>query len=348
MAAGKKEEPIEAEAEVIEEPTDQLVVRFSPASIEANFAALDAYVDGLLAPYSDASYDLTTPEAIKLAKNDRKYLNGLFKDIDERRKAVKREYSRPLDEFDARVGAITVKIKAASDRIKRELDGAEEARRAQKYAELAEHYEGFAGLLAPVVPYSRLHEDRWLNKTYRMDKACDELDAKVEKVAADWETLKAQGDMPHYELAEREFFRTLDLGAALNAARAAAEEDERIAELKQAMEPAEQAPERGDAVPVVMEGGTNHGTTEEVYADEPVPPRPAEPAPVDPAPPAPVMESAPPAPVEEDAPRPWVMVIPAATRAQIMALARDARAYGITGEMKGGTLAQVYERSING
>lgn len=344
MPSKKTEEPIEAEAEVIEEPTDQLVVRFSPASIEANFAALDAYVDRLLAPYSDASYDLTTAEAIKLAKSDRKYLNGLFKDIDERRKAVKREYSRPLDEFDARVGAITVKIKAASDRIKRELDDAEEARRAQKYAELAEHYEGFAGLLAPVVPYSRLHEDQWLNKTFSFVKACDELDAKVEKVAADWETLKGQGDMPHYELAEREFFKTLDLGAALTAARTAAEEDERIAELKQAMEPPaeEQAPEWGDAVPVVMEGGDNHGTTEETYGDEPVPPRPVEPAPIDPAPPAP------PAPVEADAPRPWVMVIPSATRAQIMALARDARVYGITGEMKSGTLAQVYERSING
>ena len=63
--------------------------------------------------------------------------------------------------------------------------------------------------------------------------------------------------MPHFETAERELFRTLDLGAAISAAAREDAEDRRIAEMKAAMErPApepEQAPEPssvpGDAAP---------------------------------------------------------------------------------------------------
>lgn len=349
---------LEVAAEVIEEPSDQLVVSFTPSLIRANFAALDAHVEELLAPYCDAEYDLTTPENIKAAKADRKYLNGLHKELEERRRAVKRDYMRPLDEFERQLAPITGKVKAASDRIKRGLDEAEDRRRAAKRAELEAHYEDMAGLLAPVVPYERLHEEQWLNKTYAMAKAEGELEAKVERLAQDWETLKAQREgTPHYELAERELFRTLDLGAALTAARVADEEDARIATLREATErrPEPEAPE------VEMEGGPNGGDWDgghgEPYADEPVPPRETavEPAPVvaqapepEPAPPAPepAPEPAPPAPVAGDAPRPWVMVIPAATRAQVMALARDARVYGVSGEMRSGTLAEVYERSV--
>ena len=88
------------------------------------------------------------------------------------------------------------------------------------------------------MPYERFHEPQWLNKTFGEIKACEALEAKVSKLAGDWETLKSQFEgEPFYAEAERELFATLDLGAALTAARKAAEEAARIAELKAAMEP---------------------------------------------------------------------------------------------------------------
>ena len=230
-------------AEVVED-APALAVEYAPASITANFDALEAHVRRLTEGYAGASYDLTSAENVKQAKRDRAYLNGIAKEIDERRKAVEREYKRPLEAFAARCNEIAGIAKAASDNVKAQLDEAEEARRAEAYARLDEHYEEFAGLLSPVVPYERLHDAKWLNKTYGEAKAFEALEEKVTKLAGDWETLKTQFEgEPFLADAERELFATLDLGAAITAARKAADESARIAELKAAVEP-EPAPVR--------------------------------------------------------------------------------------------------------
>lgn len=314
----------EVVAEVIEEQeASDLVVTYSPSVISANFDALEAHVRAKVADYEGAKYDLTKDESIREAKHDRSYLNGLKSEIEERRKAVKREYSKPLAAFEKRCKEITSIIDGASDGIKAQLDEAEERRKAGARAALEAHYREFAELLSPVVPYERLHEAQWLNKTFGEIKAQQALEAKVSDVARDWETLKAQQEaMPHYADAEREFFRTLDLGAALNAARLADEEDRRIAELKAAMAP--------DPEPEPMP------EPEPIAAPEPEPmPAPAPmPAPI-PAPmPAPVAE-----PLEA-----WTVEVPSATRSQMQALASLLKAQGITGSIRRGTPAQVAAR----
>ena len=317
-------------AEVIEEQdASSLTVAYKPSVIEANFDALEAHVRKTVEAYDGATYDLTKKENIAEAKHDRSYLNGLKKEIDERRKAVKREYSKPLDAFEKRCKQITAIIDESTDAIKAQLDEAEQARKDAFYSRLQQHYEEFAGLLVPVVPYERLHEAQWLNKTFGEIKAQQALEAKVSDVARDWETLKAQQEaMPHYADAEREFFRTLDLGAALNAARLADEEDRRIAELKAAMAPDPEPEPDPEPKPIAE--------PEPVAAPEPEPmPAPAPiPAPV-PAPmPAPVAE-----PLEA-----WTVEVPSATRSQMQALASLLKAQGITGSIRRGTPAQVAAR----
>lgn len=306
-------------AEVIEEQdASSLTVAYKPSVIEANFDALEAHVRKTVEAYDGATYDLTKKENIAEAKHDRSYLNGIKNEIEERRKAVKREYSKPLEAFERRCKQITDIIDESSDAIKAQLDEAEQARKDALYSRLQQHYEEFAGLLAPVVPYERLHEAQWLNKTFGEIKAQQALEAKVSDVARDWETLKAQQEaMPHYADAEREFFRTLDLGAALNAARLADEEDRRIAELKAAMAP--------DPEP------------EPMPEPEPEPIEIPEPEPM----PAPVPMPAPmPAPVTEPL-EAWTVEVPSATRSQMQALASLLKAQGITGSIRRGTPAQV-------
>ena len=313
----RKDEPQQVEAEVIEAEATTLEVTYTEATIASNMDALEAHVKRVVADYEGATYDLTSAQAVKDAKHDRSYLNGLKREIDERRKAVKREYTKPLDAFEKRCKEITAIIDGASDSIKAQLDDAEQARKDAAYAKLQEHYEEFAGLLVPVVPYERLHEDKWLNKTFGEVKAFQALEAKVSDVARDWETLKAQqGGMAHYADAEREFFRTLDLGSALNAARLADEEDARIAELKAAMVPEPEPMPEPEPVP------TPAPEPEPIPAPAPMPaPAPA-PAPM----PAPTAE-----PLE-----PWTVIVPSATRSQMVALAGLLKAQGITGTIRRG------------
>lgn len=305
-----------ASAEIVEERS--LDVAYTPSVIQANFDALEERVRAVVADYEGAVYDLASADAVREAKRDRSYLNGLKKEIEERRKAVKREYSKPLDAFEKRCKQITAIIDEAADGIKAQLDRAEEERKARAYAKLQEHYEGFAELLAPVVPYERLHEPQWLNKTFGEVKAYEALEAKVSKLAGDWEMLKSQFEgEPFYAEAERELFTTLDLGAALAAARKAAEENARIAELKAAMEPEPEAA-----------------------------PEPVDPARQPVAAPAPTAAPAP-APVAPSGPATLcVMVIDSATTEQMRSIGRFAGSIGVTGVFKRGTLQQAYERTI--
>lgn len=315
----KETEPQQVEAEVIEAEATTLEVTYTEATIASNMDALEAHVKKVVADYEGATYDLTSAQAIKEAKHDRSYLNGIKKEIDERRKAVKREYNKPLDAFERRCKQITAIIDESTDAIKAQLDEAEQTRKDALYSRLQQHYEEFAGLLAPVVPYERLHEPQWLNKTFGEIKAQQALEAKVSDVARDWETLKAQQEaMPHYADAEREFFRTLDLGAALNAARLADEEDQRIAELKAAMAPEPEPEPMPEPEP------------EPIEIPVPVPMSAPMPAPM----PAPVAE-----PLEA-----WTVEVPRATRSQMQALASLLKAQGITGSIRRGTPAQVAAR----
>lgn len=316
----------EVVAEVIEEQgAPDLVVTYSPSVISANFDAMEDSIRAKVADYEGAKYDLTKDESIKEAKNDRLYLNGLKKEIEERRKAVKREYNKPLAAFEKRCKEITAIIDDAADGIKAQIDQAEEERKARAKAKLEEHYETFAELLAPVVPYERLHEKQWLNKGFGEVKAKKALEAKVSKLAGDWETLKSQFEgEPYYEEAERELFATLDLGAAITAARLADEEDQRIAELKAAMAPEPEPEPMPEPEPEPVE----------IPEPEPMPAPAPMPAPM----PAPV-----PAPVAEPL-EAWTVEVPSATRSQMQALASVLKAQGITGSIRRGTPAQVAAR----
>lgn len=320
----------EVVAEVIEEQgAPNLVVTYSPSVISANFDAMEDSIRAKVADYEGAKYDLTKDESIKEAKNDRLYLNGLKKEIEERRKAVKREYNKPLAAFEKRCKEITSIIDGASDGIKAQLDQAEEDRKSCAMAKLKEHYETFAELLAPVVPYERLHEKQWLNKGFGEVKAKKALEAKVSAVARDWDTLKSQFEgEPYYEEAERELFATLDLGAAITSARKAAEEAARIAELKAAMEP------EPDQEPAPVGNWCPGGSPMQEIGER--------------IGPAPVLHSAPrPATAPQpSAATPCVMVIDSATTEQMQSIGRFAGSIGVSGVFKRGTLQQVYERTI--
>ena len=332
---GKEAEKVVAEV-IEEQEASSLIVTYAPSSIEANFDALEKRVRKTVELYKGATYDLTKADKIKEAKNDRTYLNGLKNEIEERRKAVKREYNKPLAAFEKRCKEITAIIDDAAAGIKAQIDQAEEDRKARAKAKLEEHYETFAGLLAPVVPYERFHEKQWLNKNFGEVKAKKALEAKVSKLAGDWETLKSQFEgEPYYEEAERELFATLDLGAAITAARKAAEEAARIAELKAAMEPeSEPEPEpepqpEPEAVGNWYPGGSPMQEVGDRIGPAPVPrpaPRPA-------------------AAPQPGGATPCVMVIDSATTEQMQSIGRFAGSIGVSGVFKRGTLQQVYERT---
>ena len=224
-------QPVEVEAEVIGEAQEGLAIACDAGSIVANFDALESKVDSILADYEDWEPTADNAEDLAQCARERKYLNGLAKQLDERRKAVKNQYLAPLSEFESRANAIRDKIKAVSGRLKAVEDDADAFRRSELKNRLREHYEAYAGLLVDVVPYEKLHDERWTNKTFGISNAEGELEAKIDQIARDWEMLKSL-DLEFYEDAEARFFDTLDVGGAIAWAGKLADDKRKIEAMK--------------------------------------------------------------------------------------------------------------------
>lgn len=276
---------MEVKAEVIE-PQGSVYIECTAGSIAANFDSLRANVAAILADYDGWEPSADSADDVKQCKSQRKYLNGLDRELDERRKAVKRKWLEPYNAFEDEVNAIRGSIKAVSARLDEVVKTAEQAERDAKQAELESHYEAYAGLLVPVVPYQRLADARWLNKTTNIHKAMEELEAKVDRIAADWAALKAV-PLEFRDEAEAVFFETLDIGQAVSRNARLVADRARIDEMQAAMEP---EPSGEEAFPMVMvigactvsqakeigrfcgsigvTGAFKRGTLEEVYRRE--------------------------------------------------------------------------------
>lgn len=223
------------EAEVIE-PANELDVVIGEPSITDNITALSAYVDKAIEPYIGWEVDVSDRKRITEAKKVIAELPKLKKRIDAERIRVKKAYTAPLEAWEKRVYEVTNKIEAAYRGVKDQIDDAEQSARDSRRERLEEVYGEFAPALVPMVSFDAILDKKWLNISMNEKRAENELCDKVARIAKEWETLKA-ANLRCKQETEAEYFRTLDLNAALAFDTEHAEELERLKALKAEVEP---------------------------------------------------------------------------------------------------------------
>ena len=231
------------EAVVVESCDELVITSMQPGTdIEANFTALQAHVLGIVEEYKGL---VVTPEYVGQAKKDRAYLNGLSKSLNQRRIEVKNRYMAPVVAFEERVKQLDAPIKEASAAIDTQVKAFEEQEKADKRAALVEHYEDYAGILLEAVPFERIEDPAWLNRTVNIEKAKEQIEGIVDRIAKDYTTLEEIG-VSHPVEAKSEFFATLDLSSAIARSKqldAQVEAAKRIEEQRAAMEAERVKPE---------------------------------------------------------------------------------------------------------
>ncbi len=244
---------IQVDAEVVEATALSMPkmpeVAFHPASIYADFDAMVDWATALKAVYESAEFS-EDEQGYREAKAARAAIRTYIRDIDARRKAVKAEYSAPLMSFEARVKLVTGALGDAADACDEFVKGWEDAGKRRKYEAIETEYEEFAPLLVDVLPFRRFYDlmqqrgRKWGNKTPSVAKCIDEMQEDVQRIADDLEAVH-EIQTGHPDVAERTFWQTLDVAEARRQARAADDEDERIAALK-----AEQERMRQESAPI--------------------------------------------------------------------------------------------------
>lgn len=173
----------------------QLISRQEPGLVSIdNFAEMKAALSAVLERYENVAY---SEESLAEAKADKKELTRLRKDIDERRKEIKRAYLAPYNDFEAQVKELLAMIDAPLDQIKSFVDQMDERDRLAKQGEITAYFlqkSAPLGNMARQVLDSPAFLDRkWLNKTTTAKTWKAAVDAKIADAARDLEHIRATG-----------------------------------------------------------------------------------------------------------------------------------------------------------
>lgn len=248
-------EPVELEAEVIDggalaAPDSERALALDIDAIRNDIAAMNEQVEGVAGMVETywiedevlASLDMREVKAHATS------LNKYCEKYEDARKSLKRHLTEPYRQIEDAGKQLMAPVVELRDMYKAEKDGRESREKAQRREGLERAYLEFAeanGLekIVDVVPFERLMEPQWLNKTYGADKAASELEDKMAGIASEWRSL-GKLDLAYFDEAEAEFFRSLSLQAAIDYNDARVAEQERIDALK-----ADVAANRGEAEP---------------------------------------------------------------------------------------------------
>ena len=218
------------------------ITKMQPGTeIEANFPEIAAKIAEITDLYAGAIVSL---DYLPQAKKDRAYLNSLVKSVDQRRIEAKKAYMQPYDSFEAQVKSLLAPVREASANLDAQIKTLEEQEKQNKRRLLVSYYEGMAGALLEAVPFERIEDPAWLNKTCHLEDAYKAIDAIIERIFRDEQMLDGL-DLSHPREAKAELFATLDLSRAIARSKALDEQEaaaRRIEEAKAANLAALKAP----------------------------------------------------------------------------------------------------------
>lgn len=193
--------------------------------IEWNKQELEEAVKSKVAEYSGIEY---TEETLKSAKKDRAELNKLLKAIEERRKKVKEIINKPYADFEKELKEVTALISDQVKEIDVQVKKFEDDQKEEKKKKIKVAYDESIGELAEILPFDRIFTQAYLNKTYKLENAIEEVKKRIEEVKTDLGTIDEV--CGKYKLNAKDvYIRTLDLSKALA-------EEKRLRELEEKME----------------------------------------------------------------------------------------------------------------
>ena len=239
----KSEKPIEVQASVVEESIiPQNALSLDIESMQDAAIALTQAIDAAATTFGDMQADaemisaMSVPE-VRICEDG---IAAAIKEVDERRLELTRMLTAPKKVIDDKCKEMTEPLRDLAAM----YANARESKYLQGYE--AQYQEccianGMEALIC-AVPFSRFMamHPRWTARNANPVKVQEKISEEVERIARDWRRLRGlKGSMRFYAEAEREFFTTLDVNAAVAANERAEAKQERVDAMNREREEAE-------------------------------------------------------------------------------------------------------------
>ena len=224
---------------------NKLIIMFNPhpGSVDENINQVHEQVKSWLASFPTDLSNCTESDIASMKSNCASLRSGK-KTIEEERKRIKKEYLKPLDEFEAKVKPITVEIDKAIDMYKSKLDEYEVIRCDKKRNEITEWWNAHRNpMMKPDI--SLVWDERYLNKTGIGQTWQEDLQSKIDKIDADLSVISSMNsNMEQLNFVSARYSEHLDLSRAISEWNEHVEALRRTEELRARAEAERQAREK--------------------------------------------------------------------------------------------------------
>lgn len=224
---------------------NKLIIRFNPhpGTVDENIQQVHEQVTQWLESFPQDLSDCTEDDIASM-KSDCASLRAGKDTIESERKRIKKEYLKPLEEFENKVKPITKEIDAAITTYKSKLDEYETDRKEKKRAEIEEWWNAHRNpMMKPDI--SLVWDDRYLNKTGIGETWQKDLQEKIDKIDSDLLAIgKLTSDMDQLNFVSARYSEHLDLSRAINEWNEHVEALRRTEELRAKAESERQAREK--------------------------------------------------------------------------------------------------------
>lgn len=141
--------------------------------IAANFDEVKAWLHEVIAPYSK----LVLSEAdVPNAKADLARIRKVKTVLEDYRKSVKRDFMKPVTEFEERVKTeLMPELYEGETNLSEQINKYAEQRKAEKLAGLRTYFDDNIGTLAPYLRYEQIENPKWGNVTFSVEQAQQEI-----------------------------------------------------------------------------------------------------------------------------------------------------------------------------
>lgn len=164
--------------------------------IETNFEAVRDWLTEELAPYATM---VVTEDSIADGKKTRAAIRKVGDSIDSQRKAIKKIWMKPYEDYEAKCKELTGIVNQAVGNIDGQIKAMENEIKEQKRQRLSDFFDDHSYDVADFITFEDVFDPKWLNATFSEIDAANSITAQIEDIKEGLETIRSMNSQ--YEAA---------------------------------------------------------------------------------------------------------------------------------------------------
>ena len=157
--------------------------------IKFNYEELKKWLEEKVKNYKNLVY---TDENIGTAKSDRADLNKLKRALNDEKIRVKKMWLTPYDTFETKIKELIGIVDVAVDNVDTQVKDYEQKFKDEKKKEIEKYFHENVGDYKELISLEKIFNDKWLNKTYKIDDIKKEIKILIARTDTHMKILDGQ------------------------------------------------------------------------------------------------------------------------------------------------------------